>query len=162
MFVLDDLGTNSERCAVIEDYQISIVTGRYAALPALHTGEQRWPCSHPIHNFSEGKTALAGLSPDQRQAKLQGGYTAPGLFQITAVQMFQLRCTRRVVRNYKFDSALRQALPQRRSIFILANGWAALIKRFAIGTRFGKQGQVMWTGLGGYINPGGSGLLYSW
>src|SRR6266478_650928 len=95
----------------------------------------------PFGDSIDRKTARPSISPNNRQAKLQGRDTAPRVHEIAGLAQLHLGRARRMIRHHEVDRAFAQCFPKLFAIFALANRRTAFELSSAIRNVFSREMQ---------------------
>src|SRR5882724_8285069 len=97
----------------------------------------------PLGDSIDRKATLPSVSPNSRQAKLQGRDTAPRIHEMAGLAQLHLGRARRMTRDDEVDCAFAQCFPKLFAVFPFADRRTAFEFSRAIGNVFGGKMQIM-------------------
>src|SRR2546421_2654520 len=97
----------------------------------------------PLGNSIYREAPRASISPNDRQAKLQGRNSAPRVHEIALCAQFHFGRAWRVIRHHQVDRASAQCFPKLLAIFPLANRRTAFELSSASRNLFSGEMQIM-------------------
>ncbi len=138
--------------------QPSLIAPFRISRPTCRAGSRH---NHSNQVFNR-ETARAGLSPHNRQPKLQRRDSAPGIHAIAFIGQLHIRRTRRMVRNDEIDRAVAESVPELFAVFTFTNRRATLEFSRSIRNFFRGKVKIMRAGLGRDRQPEALRLAQHW